>query len=125
MIDSYIKMCNIPNIFLGKLVGRLPFSLTSVFGEIPRTPMRPLYQEFRRRAPNAHLPNHERCALEWRSRIGADFTPRIAVDRPPIAGGVIYTDSASDTPAICALLLDGKSRRPQRMKECDARAPTT
>ena len=108
---------------LGKLIGRMSFSMTIIFGKFPRKQLRPLYQKFHRRVFNAQLSRRERCALEWRRRINADFTPLIDFPRPPIAGWILYTDAAPEPPVICALLFNGKSRRPNLTKECAVHVP--
>ena len=125
LIDSNLQTGRISHSCLEKLIGRLSFSLTSIFGKFARTQLRPPYQKFRRRVFNAQLSRHDRCTMEWWRHIIADFAHRIAAPFSPIADWAIYTDAASEPPAICALLFDGKSTRPRLMKECAANVPVT
>ena len=125
LIDPYLKTGKISRSCLGKLIGRLSFSSARICGEFARTQLRPLYQQFRRRVFNDQLSRHGRRTLEWRRRIIADFAPRIAVSLSPIADWVIYTDAASEPPAICARLFGAKSKRPKMKKECAAGVPVT
>ena len=125
LINTYLKAGSISHRCLEKLIGRLSFSMTCIFGEFARTQLRPLHQKFFRRVYNAQLSQHERCTLEWWRSIIADFTPRIAVSRSQIADWIIYTDAATDPPSLCALLFDGKAKSPQLRTECSSRAPVT
>ena len=59
----------------GELVGRLSLPKTSISWKFARAQMRPLHQKLRRRMFDAQLAKRERCAVEWRRRIVADFTP--------------------------------------------------
>ena len=74
LLDSFLKEGRISRICLGKLIGRLGFSQTCIFGKFARTQIRPLYQKFHQWVYNAQLSRHERCTFErWRAAI-ADFT---------------------------------------------------
>ena len=84
MLSSYIKAGSISHRCLEKLLGRLAFSQTSVFGKFARTQLRPLYQKFYRRVFNARLTPLEAVNLSWWLGVIADFTPP-GGPRPSIA----------------------------------------
>ena len=75
-IKSFLAAGAISHSCLEKLIGRLSFSQTSLFGKFARTQLRPLYQKFHRRWYNAQLSTLERRTFEWWHQIIADFTPR-------------------------------------------------
>lgn len=97
LIESYLKMGKIPRICMMEFIGRLSSSPTSTIGIFARTQLCPLYRKPMREF-NAQMSILERCALERRRQIVADFSHRIAVSRPPFAEWVIYTDASDGTP---------------------------
>ena len=123
--DSYIKEGRIPHIRLGKLIDRMGFPQTRLFGKFARTHLRPLYQIFRRRIYNALMFKHERRKLDWRRAIIADSTPRIDASISPIVDWASYAVAATNPPAICALMFSGKSRTPHLLQECVTHVPAT
>ena len=112
LLASYLKAGTISRLCLEKLLGRLGFSQTSLFGKFDRAQIRPLYQKFYRRAYNARLTRLERTNLSWRQQIIAYCAPRLARTRPARADWLIYTDAATDHAKLCALLFRGDFSRP-------------
>ena len=125
LIAGYLRDGRIVRSSLDKLIGKLLFSQTSVFGKFPRTQLRPLYQKLNRRVYNAHLSPYERSVFSWWQSVIADFTPRLAVPRPIRPHWIIYTDSATTPPRLCDLLFDGATSSPSLHLLCSSRATVT
>ena len=123
-LASYLKAGAISHRCLEKLLGRLGFPQTSLFGKFARTQLRPLYQKFYRRVYNTRLAQLERSNLECWLRVIADFTPRPAGVRPSRADWLIYTDAATDPANLCALLFRGDRSRPTLDTLATARVDT-
>ena len=102
LIRSYLKLGGSPIGFLGRLIGRLSFSKTEIFGKFPRAQQRPLYTKLYRRVYNSRLPKLERDTLRWWGDVIAEFDPRLSAPRPARADWLIYTDAATD-PLLFAL----------------------
>ena len=96
LLRAYLTSGEFPRGCLGKLIGRLSFSQTAIFGKFFRAPLRPLYNKLYRRACNSLLPKLARDTLRWWGEVIAEFTPRLATPRPARADWLIYTDSATD-----------------------------
>ena len=107
LIASYLKEGRIPHRCLDKLIGRLSFSQTALFGEFARAQLRPMYRKIHRRVYTAALSAYEKSILEWRASIIAEFTPRLGRPRHLKPYWAIYTDAATTTGKICALLFFG------------------
>lgn len=56
LLESYLQVGSISHRCVEKLIGRLSFSLTIIFGKFARTHLRPLYRKFYRRFCSAKLP---------------------------------------------------------------------
>ena len=105
----YLEEGGLSHSCLDKLIGRLSFSQTAIFGKFDRTQLRPLYTKMYRRVYNVRLSKLERATLRWRREVIAEFPPRLAVHRPARADWRIYTDASSEPPTICALIFRGNS----------------
>ena len=112
LITSYLKEGRVSHRCLEKLVGRLSFSQTTLFGEFARTQLRPLRRKLHRRVYSAVLSPYERSILEWWASIIAEFAPRLDSPRPLKPDWIIYTDAASTPARICALLFYGNRTSP-------------
>ena len=63
LITGYLQEGRISHSFLEKLIGKLLFSQTAVFGKFARTQLRPLYVKLNRRVYNARLSAYERSVF--------------------------------------------------------------
>lgn len=107
LIRSFLDRGELSHRCLDKLVGRLSFHQKALFGNSARNQIRPLYSKMRRRFYNARMSRFERDALLWRNGVIAEFTPRLAVPRPPAADWLVYTDAAAEPPTLRELLFRG------------------
>ena len=123
LLSSYLKEGRISHRCLEKLIGRLLFSQTAVFGKFARTQLRPLYQKFHSRHYSAALSPFEKLIFRWWRDVVEDCTPRVATPRPRRPHWIIYTDAATDPPLLCALLFHGGRSSPALHTVCSARAP--
>ena len=114
LIHPHLAKGELPHSCLDKLIGRLSFSHTEIFGKFARTQLRPLYTKLYRRVYNSRLPKLERDTLRRWKEVIAEFTPRLAIPRPARADWLIYTDASTDPPEICALIFNGKSEAVER-----------
>ena len=105
LIAGYLRGGRIAHSFLEKLISKLLFSQTSVFGKFARSQLRPLYLKLNRRAYNARLPAYERSVFTWWHDVLADSSPRLVTPRPARPHWLIYTDAATTPPRLCALFL--------------------
>ena len=112
LITGYLQEGRIAHSFLEKLIGKLLFSQTAVFGKFARTQLRPLYVKLNRRVYNARLSAYERSVFTWWRDVLADFSPRLATPRPKRPHWLIYTDAATNPPRLCALIFPGSKSTP-------------
>ena len=77
LIMSYLTQNKIAFRELEKLIGRMSFSQTMLFGEFARTQLRPLYQKQYRGVHSATLSAEERAVLTWRRDAIISFSPRV------------------------------------------------
>ena len=75
LLDLYLKEGAIPHIYLDKLIGRLAFPQTALFGKFPRTHMRPLYQKLRSMFYCATLSDREKLLFGWTLQVISEFPP--------------------------------------------------
>ena len=95
LLADYIHRRSISHQELEKLIGRLSFSHTLLFGRFARTQIRPLYQQLRRRVYNARLSAPEEIAFRWWERAIRPFTPRTCVPCSHLCDWIVYTDAAT------------------------------
>ena len=117
LIASFLKEGSVSHSCLEKLIGRLLFSQSAIFGKFARTQLRPLYLKLHRRVYCAKLSAQEKLLFSWWKQIIEEFRPRIAIPRPPRPHWILYTDAATSTRLLCAILLHGDSSSP-RIKDC-------
>ena len=77
LILSYMAHNRISYQELEKLIDRLTFSKTLLFGKFARTQLRPLYQKQYRRVYNATLSAEERAVFTWWHETIISFPPRV------------------------------------------------
>ena len=80
--------------------------------------MRPVYQNLHRVVYCASLSSHEKLLLIWRLASSGDFSPRLAVPRPPRPRWILYTDASTNRLKLRALLVHGDKRRPALRTFC-------
>ena len=81
LLADFVSKCPLSLQDLGKLVGRLPFSQTLLFGKFARTQLRPLYQKLRRRVYNARLTSSGAAVFQWSGEVARPFSPRVCMPR--------------------------------------------
>ena len=104
-INGFIIKRSISSPELEKLIGKLGFSQTNLFGKFARTQLRPLYKKFYCKNFSPKLTGSELQTLHWWAKLLISLHPRVPrpTNRPPDA--VIYTDAALLTRRIAALIL--------------------
>ena len=104
-IKGFIRDRSISSHDLEKLIGKLGFSQTSLFGKFARTQLSPLYRKFYSRSFTPKLSFSEARTLHWWAEVLASLRPRIPrpVNRTP--DFVVYTDAALLTRRLAALVL--------------------
>ena len=95
----------------------MSFSQTLLFGKFARTQLRPLYQILHRRVYNARLSAAESAVFSWWERAIRSLTPRVCRPCSHSCDWIVYTDSATSPPHICALCFHGKSETPRLSAE--------
>ena len=97
---------------LEKLIGKLGFSQTNLFGKFARTQLRPLYQKFYAKQYQAQLSPLEKSTLNWWHAILLSLRPRLPRPfsrRPDL---VVYTDAALLSRRIAAIIVKNSSSGP-------------
>ena len=104
-VSSFISAGSITSHELEKLIGKLGFPQTNLFGKFARTQLRPLYRKFYSRSYSPILSSSELRAFRWWAAILSSLHPQIPrpVNRKPDL--VIYTDAAFLTRKLAALAL--------------------
>ena len=105
-ISDVISKGSIGHKPLESLIGKLSFTQTSIFGRFGRTPLRFLQTKLHRRPFEGTLTEEEIDILQWRiASLGASIprTVEIKSCRPEI---IIYTDAATSTRIVAAIILD-------------------
>ena len=126
LIGGFLKVGRISHSALENLICKMSFSQTSMFGEFPRTQLRPLYTRLNRRVYNARHSTWGRSVFTGRARAISDFAPRLAIPRTRRPDWLIYTDAATDPTAMCALLFECRRSSPRLRLLCaSTRVPGT
>ena len=112
IIHKHLKEGLISSHELEKLIGKLCFSQTCLFGKFASTQLRCLYTKLHAPRYSAKLSKAEILTLNWRADVISQLSPRI----PRLTGGapdfVLYTDAATSTCRIAALLFKGGNSPP-------------
>ena len=91
---------------LEKLIGELSFAQTSVFGRFGRALLKPLHGKLKERPYSEQLSDRERDILMWWAQSLRETIPRAISTKPTNREFIIYTDAATSTKAVAALLLE-------------------
>ena len=111
-IRKYLQQGLISSSELDKLIGKLCFSQTCLFGKFARTQLRCLYKKLHAPRYIAKLAKHEILTLNWWIDVLISLKPRIPRGPNTKPDFVLYTDAASSTNRIAALLFKGNSSPP-------------
>ena len=110
-INGFIKNRSISSHELEKLIGKLGFSQTSLFGKFARTQLSPLYKKFYSRSFTAKLSFSELKTLHWWAAVLSSLQPRIPRPANRTPDFVVYTDAALLTRRLAALVLSTRSSK--------------
>ena len=91
---------------LEKLIGKLSFTQTSVFGRFGRALLRPLRDKLKRRPYVARLPTDAIDILRWWGLLLRKEISRVCVPKLPRPEAIIYTDAATSTRIVASLVID-------------------
>ena len=95
-----------------KLIGRLSFSQTLLFGKIARTQRTPLYKKIHRMLYNARLSASESAFFSWWDKV-IRSPPRVCRPCAHSRDWLVYTDAATTPPRILALRCRGNAKTPR------------
>ena len=113
LISGFIKAGSIDHTSLDKLIGKLSFAQTNVFGKFARTLAQPLYDMLHAHPFEEILSEELIINLEWWRNALSSVLTRIVTLRPRFPKFIIYTDASwSDKRGqgrIAALLFDRSS----------------
>ena len=124
LLADFISKRSLSHQELEKLIGRLSFSQTLLFGKFARTQLRPLYQKLHRRVYNARLTASELAVFQWWERVIRSFSPRICTPCKEFCDWIVYTDAATSPPRLCALRFAGNTRPTRLIQQLSSSAPT-
>ena len=105
-IDEFIASRSITHKQLAKLIGRLSFTQTSIFGRFGRTLLRPLHKKLRQHPFEGRFSPGELSLLAWWSASLRASRPRIVYLKSPRPEYIIYTDAATSTAMLAAIVID-------------------
>ena len=112
LADHFLKTKSISHQQLEKLICRLSFSKTILFGKFARAQLRPLYKNTHRMFYCGNLHRLEISNLSWRMAILASMEARTLSPRPSRIRWISYTAAATTSSILFALLFDAPSSRP-------------
>ena len=122
-ISNYLKEGVISSNELEKLIGKLCFSHTCLFGKFARTQLRCLYRKLYAPKYIAHLASHERLTLRWWIDVLSNLSPRVPRGSSHPPDFVLYTDAATSANRIAALLFKGSTKPPLVITLAVSRVP--
>ena len=125
LIDQFLKSRTISHQELEKLIGRFSFSQTILFGKFARAQLRPLYRKLHSKFYSGKLAPHELDNLSWWRSLLAVMAPRSLAPRPKLVPWIAYTDAATSSSMLCALLFDTSAPVPTIHRSWTARPNTT
>ena len=105
-IEQFIHAGQIGHKELESLTGRLSFSQTSIFGRFGRAMMQPLYRKVNAGCYQATLSEADIWILRRRAGLLRSIRPRIVYPRRSTPQKIIYTDAATSTQIIAAVVFD-------------------
>ena len=123
-ISCHVNDGAISHSHLEKLIGKLCFSRTFLFGKFARTQLRCLYRKLYSPRYEDTIAPHEHLTLRWWVGVLTNLSHRIPrkLSHPP--DFVLYTDAASSTNRIAALLFQGPTKPPRILKLAVSHVPT-
>ena len=104
-IREFLKRRSISSPELEKLIGKLGFSQTNLFGKFARTQLRPLYKKFYAKNFSAKLSLSEARTLQWWAHVLSSLHPRIPRPSNCPPDLVIYTDAALLSRRLAAIII--------------------
>ena len=90
---------------LQSVVGRLSFTQTCIYGKMCRAMLYPFYEKLKAPYYHPRLEERELNALRWWVVALGDLHPRVVRPYRKYPDVVIYTDAATSTQIICALVI--------------------
>ena len=104
-VEQILRIGSVGHTPLGGLIGELSFTQTSIFGRFGRTMLRPLYNK-----KNAHpfvstLSEDDKENLRWRVASIRASIPRTVEFRATNPEFLVYTDAATSTQIIAAVII--------------------
>ena len=124
IISPHIASGQILPTELDKLIGRLSFSQTAIFGRFGRSILRPLYNKLTSKSYSNKLEHHELQALRWWEAAIGQMQHHIAYPKPKFPDLAVYTDAASKTRIISALIFERDKFRPTMTANWVIASPT-
>ena len=115
IILKHIADDTITQIELEKLLGKLCFSKTCLFGKFARTQLRRLYRKLHTKTYTAKLTKLEKMSLRWWADVIISLRRRIPRKPGRTAEFVLYTDAATSTNRVAALLFRGATPPPLQL----------
>ena len=108
---------------LEKLIGKLGFAQTNLFGKFARAQLRPLYRKFYARNFDGKLTQEDSKLLIWWRDVLSSLHPRVPrfSNRKPDL--VVYTDAALLSRRIAAVVLSTKNRKIEAIMLVEATTP--
>ena len=122
-LSSYIKAGCVSSNESGKLIGKLGFSQTNLFGKFARSQVISLYVKFYARPYFAALSQDGRSLSQWRIGILKSLQPRIHrrnLAKPDI---IVYTDAALLSRRIACLIMPSSQEGPATLLLAEAANP--
>ena len=105
-IDGFLPLGSIAHKELEGVIGRLSFTQTSVYGRVGRAMPTALYQKQNAKFYTPTLSGREASTLRWRRAALSSITPRLTRTRGPQTDLVVYTDAATTTMIIAAIIIE-------------------
>ena len=106
LIDAVVSTGSINHSTLEKLIGKISFSQTAIFGKFARTMISPLHHKLHAKSYRERISIQEKRVFQWWAATLRSLKPRIATPKPKFPELIIYTDAATRTNTICAVLFD-------------------
>ena len=122
-IRNVLHVGSISSQELEKLIGKLCFSQTCLFGKFARTQLRCLYRKLHTPRYQPRITKFERMTLYWWVDVIASLQPRIPRSPGRAPNFVIYTDAATSSGKIASLLFKGEQLPPKVLIQAASRAP--
>ena len=116
-LTEFIQRGTITHKEIESAIGRLSFAQTSVFGRVGQLMLTVLYQKVNAHFYDPKLSGRELSTHRWRSAALAHISPRLTRTRGATTDLIIYTDAATTTRIIAAVLLNPATFRNDKVIE--------